>query len=57
VLRKILGPNRDEVTGEWGRLPNEELRDSYCSPNVIRVIKIIRWVGHVAYMGKRGGAY
>jgi len=57
VLRKILGPNRDEVTGEWRRLPNEELHALYCSPNVIRVIKRIRWVGHVACMGKKGGAY
>jgi len=57
VLRKILGPNRDEVTGDWRRLPNEELHDLYCSPNVIRVIKRIRWAEHVAFMEKRGGVY
>jgi hypothetical protein len=39
VLRKIFGPKRDEVTGEWRKLHNEELNDLYCSPNIIRVIK------------------
>jgi hypothetical protein len=39
VLRRIFGPGRDEVTGEWGRLLNEELNDLYCSPNIVRVIK------------------
>jgi hypothetical protein len=57
VLRRISGPNRDKVAGEWTRLPNEELYDLYCLPNVIRVIKRIRWAGHVVCMGKRGGAY
>jgi hypothetical protein len=45
VLRRIFGPKRDEVTGEWRRLHNEELYDLYLSPNIIRVIKSsrIRW--------------
>ena len=53
VLRRIFGPKRDEVTGEWRTLHNEELNDLYCSPNIVRVIKSrrMRWVGHVARMG------
>ena len=39
VLRRIFGPKRDEVTGEWRKLHNEELSDLYCSPNIVRVIK------------------
>ena len=48
---------RDEVTGEWRRLHNEELNDLYCSPNIVRVIKSrrMRWAGHVARMGEEWG--
>jgi hypothetical protein len=55
VLRRIFGPKRNEVTGEWRRLHNEELNDLYVSPNIGRVIKLrgMRWAGHVACMGKR----
>jgi hypothetical protein len=54
VLRRIFGSKRDEVTGEWRKLHNEELNDLYCSPNIFRVITSRRkgWVGHVARMGK-----
>ena len=59
VLREIVGPKREEITGEWRRLHNEELYDLYCSPNNIRVIKSrkMRLAGHVARMGEMGGAY
>ena len=59
VLRGIFGPTRDEMTGEWRKLHNEELNDLYCSPNFIRVIKSrkIRWAKHVARMGERMGVY
>jgi len=55
VLRRTFGPERDEVTGEWRKLHNEELNDLYSSPSIIRVIKSgrIRWVWHVAHMGER----
>jgi hypothetical protein len=54
VLRKIFVPKRDEVRGEWRKLHNEELRDLYSSPSAIRIIKSrMRWVGHVAQMGRR----
>jgi hypothetical protein len=53
LLRRIFGPKRDEVTGEWRKLHNEEVRDLYSSPSIIGIIKSrrIRWVGHVARMG------
>ena len=54
VLRRIFGPTRDEVKGEWRKL-HEELNDPYASPNILRVTKSIRmrWAGHVARMGER----
>jgi len=54
---RIFGPRRDEVTGEWRRLHNEELNDLYALPNIVRVIKSrrMRWAGHVARMGKERG--
>jgi len=59
VLRRIFGPKRDDVTGEWRKLHNEELDDLYCSPNIVRMIKSrrMRWAGHVARMGEKGGVY
>ena len=59
VLRRIFGPRRDEVTGEWRRLHNEELNDMYSSPNIVRVIKSRRmwWAGHVESMGEERGVY
>jgi len=59
VMRRIFGPRRDEVTGEWRRLHYKELNDFYSSPNIVRVIKSrrIRWTGHVAHMGEERGVY
>ena len=59
MLRKIFGPRRDEVTGEWGKLRNEELNGLYSSRNIVQVIKSrrMRWAGHVARMGDRRGVY
>jgi hypothetical protein len=56
VLRRIFGPKRNEVTGEWRKCHNEELRDLYSSPSIIRIIKSrrMRWAGRVARMGRRG---
>jgi hypothetical protein len=56
VLRGIFGPKGDEVIGGWRKLHNEELRNLYCSPSIIRIIKSkrMRWAGHVACMGRRG---
>ena len=59
VSRRIFGPRRDELTGEWRRLHNEELNDLYSSPNIVRVIKSrrMRWAGHVARMSEERGLY
>jgi len=59
VLRRTLGPRRDEVTGEWRILHNEELSDLYSSPNIVRVIKSrrMRWAGPVARIGEERGVY
>jgi len=59
VLRRMFGPRRDEVTGEWRRLHNEELNDLYSSPNIVRAIKWrgMRWAGHVARMGEEREVY
>jgi hypothetical protein len=56
VLRRIFGPKRDEVTGDWRKLHNEELHSLYSSPNIIIMIKSrrLRWTEHVAQMGRRG---
>jgi hypothetical protein len=59
VKKKILLLSLDEVTKEWRKLPNEELNDLYCSPNIVRVIKSRkkRWAVHVVRMGDRSVAY
>jgi hypothetical protein len=59
VLRRIFVPKRDEVTGGWRKLHNEELHNLYSLPSIIRVIKSrrMRWAGHVARMGKKRNAY
>jgi hypothetical protein len=59
VLRRIFCPRRDEVTGEWRKLHNEELNDLHSSPSIIRIIKArrVRWAGHVARMGEKKNAY
>ena len=57
MLRRVFGPKRDEVTGEWRKLHNEELRDLYFLPNIVRVVKSrrMRWAEHVARMGEGRG--
>jgi hypothetical protein len=57
--RRIFGPKRDEVTGEWRKLHNEELNDLYSSPTIVRVMKSrrMRWAGHIPRMGEERGLY
>jgi hypothetical protein len=59
VLRKICGPLRDDVTGEWRKLHNEELHNLYSSPDIFRQVKsrTMMWAGHVARMGKQRNVY
>jgi hypothetical protein len=59
VLRRIFGPKRDEMTVEWKEMHNEELRELYSSPSIIRIIKLrrMRWAGHVARMGEKRNTY
>jgi hypothetical protein len=59
VLRRIFGPKRDDVTGEWRKLDNEELNGLYSKVNILRVIKSrrLRWAGHVARMREERGVY
>jgi hypothetical protein len=59
VLRRIFGPKRDEVTGEWIKLHNEELRELYSSPSISRIMKSrrMRWEVHVARMVEKKNAY
>ena len=56
---RVFGPKRDEVTGEWRKLHNEELRDLYSLPNIVRVVKSrrMRWAGHVACRGEGRGVH
>jgi hypothetical protein len=59
VLRRILGPKRDEMTGEWRKLHNEEIHDLYASPSIIRIMKVrmMRWAGHVVRIGEKRNVY
>jgi hypothetical protein len=59
VLRRMFGTKRDEVTGSWRILHNEELRNLYSSPGTIRMImlRMVRWTGHLAHMGEKRNAY
>jgi hypothetical protein len=58
-LRRVFGPKRDEVTGEWRKLHKEELNDLYSLPNIVRVVKSkrMRWAGNVARMGEDTGVH
>jgi hypothetical protein len=55
VLKRIFGPKRDDVTGDWRKLHNDELHNMYSSPKIIRIIKSrrMRWAGHIARLGRR----
>ena len=59
MLRRVFGSKRNEVTGEWRKLHNEELRDLYSLSNIVRVVKSrrMRWAGHVARMGEGRGVH
>ena len=59
VLRRVFGPKRAEVTGEWRKLHNEELNDLYSLPNIVRVVKSrrMKWAGNVARMGQDRGVH
>jgi len=59
VMRRVFGPKRNEVTGEWRKLHNEEFSDLYSLPNIVRLVKSrrMRWAGHVASMGEGRGVY
>jgi hypothetical protein len=59
VLRRTFRPKRDEVMGEWRKLHNEELRDLFSSPSIIRIIKSwrMRWAGHVSRIGEKRNTY
>jgi hypothetical protein len=59
MLRRMFGPKRDEVTGDWRKLHNEELHNLYSSSLIIRIIKSrrMRWTGHAARMGEKRDAY
>jgi len=59
VLRRVFGPKREEVTGEWRKLHNEELCNLYSLPNIVRVVKSrrMRWAGHVTRMGEGRGVH
>jgi hypothetical protein len=59
VLRRVFGRKRDEMTGEWRKLHNEELNYLYSLPNIVRVVKLrrMRWAGHVARMGEDSGVH
>jgi hypothetical protein len=59
VLMRVFGPKRDEVTGEWRKLHNEEFSDLYSLPNIVQVVKSrrMRWAGHVARMGEGRGVH